>query len=625
MPHRHIDVFISQPSKGMQRAKSSGPGTRHLAGVSEPIIQPSGTPQRCFNLNEMESKKAIALGDKGKIPATIMKGFLGSGKTIFLNYLLHEHYGFEIAIIETEFEEVGIDDGPVLQISEEVIEILNDFICCTVRDNLDFSLKRFIIQRRHQFYPIETTGLVDPAPVVPTFFVNEVIQEHLEPDAIVTSVDAKHTLESDHLMEGKPEGAENKASEHVTFTGVWVIKITDLVGPEELGALRSELKGIKLFAKTCDHQQSRVPVDRVINTGAFDLQKTISMDDAFLDTHSERMRDKSVKPVGIVSICKFFGKKLNQVRINLLTTKGADIFRSKGILACVDDDRNFVFQGVQMLFKMSTREKSDMQLKNWQKTINKLFFIGKKLNPSETEKPPTSCIFCVLLPGPRPALTDPLQLNSADSLLCKKGTSEPSAAPILQSSKGKRRSISSGPGARHLAGLSEPIIQPSATPQRCFNSQTLMCTVICGLFMVLVLFFKSLPFGFVRMKSAQECFNFHCYNSFHLQLVPLTSTPSITECTICNFAAATFHITSLLVVMIFFAKLLNDPIYRWLQGSWCQLVNANNAQLCRPLLFRAPTRKCFQHSRVSVPKWMCPVMVLFLASLLDGVQAGLSV
>jgi hypothetical protein len=143
--------------------------------------------------------------------------------------------------------------------------------------------------------------------------------------------------------------------------------------------------------------------------------------------------------------------------------------------------------------------------------------------------------------------------------------------------------------------------------------------------MVLVFFFKSLPFGFVRMKSAQECFNFPCYNSFHLQLEPLTSTPSITECTICNFAAATFHITSLLVVMIFFAKLLNNPIYRWLQGSWCQLVNANNAQLCCPLLFRAPKRKCFQHLRVSVPKWMCPVMALFLASLLDGAQAGLSV
>jgi hypothetical protein len=278
-----------------------------------------------------------------------------------------------------------------------------------------------------------------------------------------------------------------------------------------------------------------------------------------------------------------------------------------------------------MLFKMSTREKSDMQLKNWQKTINKLFFIGKKLNPSETEKPPTSCIFSVLLPGPGPALTDPLQLNSADSVLCKKGTSEPSAAPISQSSKGKRRSISSGPGARHLAGLSEPIIQPSATLQRCFNSQTLVCTVICGILMVLVLFFKSLPFGFMRMKSAQECFNFPCYNSFHLQPEPLTSTPSITECTICNFAAATFHITSLLVVMIFFAKFLNNPICRWLQGSWCQLLNANNAQLCCPLLFRAPTRKCFQHSRVSVPKWMCPVMALFLASLLDGVQAGLSV
>jgi G3E family GTPase len=617
----HIDVFIMLSSQGMRRSLSD-PGARHLAGASDPIIQLSATPQRCLNFSEIDSKKAIlsapAVCDKGKVPATMMTGFLGSGKTILLNYLPNERYGFKFAIIETEFEEVGISDGPVFHCNKKVIEILNGFLCRPVRDDIVVSLQRFFTHMHHPHHQcylimIETTN---PAPVVQTFFVNEVIQEHLEPDAIVIFLDAKHTMEPEHLMEERPQGVENVAIEHVVFVDVWVIKKTDLVTPEELGVLRSELKGIKAFAKTCDHQQSRVPVDRVVNTGVFDLQKTISMDDAFFDTHSEHMRDKSVKPVGIDIKGKFFGKKLNQDRINLLTTKGADIFRSKGSLSCVDDDRDFVFQGVQMLFKISTRETSNMQLKNWQKIINKLFFIGKKCILSEIEKPSKSCIVGVKLPGPGPATTNPLHLNSGDSVLSNKGTSEPPVAPILQSSKGMRRSRSSDPGALDLAGANEPIIQLSATPQRCFNSQTLTC----GLLMVLVLFFRSLPFGFIRMQSAQEFFNFLCYSSVHLQLVPLMSTslsPSFTECAIFNFAAAAFPITCLLVVMIFFAKLL--------QGTWYQLVNANCAQICCPLLFRVPARKCFQHSRISVAKWMCPWMALSIASLLDGLQVGLSV
>ncbi len=464
---------------------------------------------------------------------------------LVLQAFLQKHM-LTVCFAKPEIEEIEISYGPVFQSKEEVIEILNGFLCRTVYDIVD-SFKRFFTHRHQQCYliMIETTGLVGPAPIVPTVFVNEVIQEHLEPDAIVASVDARHTLEPERLMEERPQGVENVAIEHV-FADVWAIKKTDLVTPEELGALRSELKVINVFAKTCYYQQSRVPVDRVINTGAFDLQKTISFNNAFLDTHIEHLRDKSVNPVGIDVDCKLFGKKLNQVRINLLTTKGADIFRSKSSLSCVDDDRNFVFQGVQMIFKISTTEMSDMQLKNWQKIINKLIFIGKKCNLSEIENLPKSCIFSVKLPGPGPATAHPLHLNSGDSVLCKEGTSEPSVAPVSQSSKGKRRSMSSDSEALHLAGAIEPIIQLSATSQRCFNSQTF----ICGLLMVLV--FISSPFGFVWMKSAQECFKFPCNNSFYLHLAILISTSSFTECTMFNFA-----VTFLLCVMVSIASFLD--------------------------------------------------------------------
>jgi G3E family GTPase len=384
-------------------------------------------------VNEKELKKAIAaaqaLGDKGKIPVTILTGFLGSGKTTFVNYLLKEHHGMKIAVIENEFGEVGIDDGLVLQTNEEVIEMLNGCICCTVREDLIVALKRLITRRRHQFdyIVIETTGLADPAPVAQTFFVDEDIQELFKLDAIVTFVDAMHTL--DHLREEKPEGVENEAVEQVAFADVLIINKTDLVTPEELQTLKAELKGINASAAMYECQQSRVPLDKVVNIGAFDLQKTIAMDDAFLDTEGEHMHDKSVTSVGIVIEGEFFGQKLNEFLGNLLRTKGADIFRSKGILAFVDDDRKFVFQGVHMLLKMGTSEEFGMQHKNWQpgeKKMNRLCFIGKNLNRAELEEQLKACIFNGKYPDPGPVPTDPLRYQVGDQVLCNVGTWEPS-------------------------------------------------------------------------------------------------------------------------------------------------------------------------------------------------------
>merc|ERR1711871_1674007 len=167
-----------------------------------------------------------------KIPVTIITGYLGSGKTTFINYLLKEDHGYKFAIIENEFGEVGIDDGLVLQTNEEIVEMMNGCICCTVREDLITTIKKLVEQKKGKFNHIliETTGLADPAPVAQTFFVDEEMQKLCRLDSIITFIDAKFT--SQHLDEVKPEGVENEAHEQVAFADVLVLNKTDLISKE---------------------------------------------------------------------------------------------------------------------------------------------------------------------------------------------------------------------------------------------------------------------------------------------------------------------------------------------------------------------------------------------------------
>jgi G3E family GTPase len=320
-----------------------------------------------------------------------------------VNYLLKEHHGLRLAIIENEFGEVSIDDGLVLQTNEEIVEMLNGCICCTVRDDLIVALKRLITTRSGQFdfIVIETTGLADPAPVAQTFFVDETIKSLFELDAILTFVDAKHILE--HLNEEKPDGVENEAVEQVAFADILVINKTDLVTPAEVMELNDKLKGINSSATVIESMQSRVPVDQVIGVKAFDLAKIIAFDEGFLDTEGEHRHDQSVSSVGIVIEGEFFGEKLFEWLSNLLKTKGKDIFRSKGIFAMVDDERKFVFQGVHMSLSMGCSEDLGMTHENWSpdsKPVNKFCFIGKNLNRDEISNGLESCIFDGVYPEP---------------------------------------------------------------------------------------------------------------------------------------------------------------------------------------------------------------------------------
>lgn len=162
------------------------------------------------------------MSDDTRIPVTVLTGFLGSGKTTLLNRVLSEQHGLRVAVIENEFGEVGIDDALVLDSEEEVFEMNNGCICCTVRGDL-IRILGALARRRDRFdrVLIETTGLADPAPVAQTFFVDDDVREVYQLDAIVTVVDARHAL--DHLDEVKPDGVENESIEQVAFADRLII------------------------------------------------------------------------------------------------------------------------------------------------------------------------------------------------------------------------------------------------------------------------------------------------------------------------------------------------------------------------------------------------------------------
>ena len=211
-----------------------------------------------------------------KVPVTILTGFLGSGKTTLLNRILTEEHGRRITVIENEFGEVGIDQGLVINADEEVFEMSNGCICCTVRGDLIRVLGNLMKRRdKFDYVLVETTGLADPGPVAQTFFMDDEIRNEFALDGIVTLVDSGHI--------NQQLGRSDESSEQVAFADVLVLNKTDLISDGELDELESRLRDMNSMAQVLRCEQAEVPIDSVLNLSAFDLDKMLEKRPTFLE------------------------------------------------------------------------------------------------------------------------------------------------------------------------------------------------------------------------------------------------------------------------------------------------------------------------------------------------------
>ncbi|KQO55840.1 cobalamin biosynthesis protein CobW [Methylobacterium sp. Leaf469] len=305
-----------------------------------------------------------------KIPVTVLTGYLGAGKTTLLNRILTENHGKRYAVIVNEFGEIGIDNDLVIGADEEVFEMNNGCVCCTVRGDL-IRIMDGLVKRRGKFDAIivETTGLADPAPVAQTFFIDEDVGGAARLDAVVTVADAKWL--ADRLKDA-PE-----AKNQIAFADVILLNKADLVEPADLDRVEGLIRSINPYAKV--HRTSRcdVPLDQVLDRNAFDLSRILDIEPDFLEEghhhhHDDEMQSVSARIDGPVDPEKFMPwiSTLTQVQ-------GPDILRCKGIVAFPEEPQRFVFQGVHQILD------GDLQgpWKDGEARVSRVVFIGRKLDP----------------------------------------------------------------------------------------------------------------------------------------------------------------------------------------------------------------------------------------------------
>jgi G3E family GTPase len=347
------------------------------------------------------------LGDMTQIPVTVLTGYLGAGKTTLLNRILSEDHGQRYAVIVNEFGEIGIDGELVVGADEEVFEMNNGCVCCTVRGDLIRVLhglmkRQASATRGFDAIIIETTGLADPGPVAQTFFVDEEVKAKARLDSVTTVVDAKHVLLS--LSESR------EAREQIAFADQIVLNKTDLVSEDELRMIEARLRRLNPLAKIHRAVRSQVALEAVLGRGGFDLERIVALEPEFLnpghgqdghvhdescehdhdhhdhahhghdaDDHAERLRAEDIRGVSLRVEQAVDGVKMTRWLNELLAAQGPDILRAKGIVNVAGESRRLVFQAVHMMLE------GDLQ-RPWgddEARESRMVFIGRNLDEAK--------------------------------------------------------------------------------------------------------------------------------------------------------------------------------------------------------------------------------------------------
>ncbi|MDB5444918.1 MAG: cobW [Phenylobacterium sp.] len=304
-----------------------------------------------------------------KTPVTVLTGYLGAGKTTLLNRILSEDHGKRYAVIVNEFGEVGIDNDLIVGADEEVFEMNNGCVCCTVRGDLIRVLSG-LMKRKGKFDAIivETTGLADPGPVAQTFFVDEDVRAKTELDSVTTVVDAKHLPL--RLADSK------EAVEQIAFADQIILNKTDLVTEAELAQVESAIRRLNPLAPIHRAQRSNVPLETILGRHSFDLARITSLEPDFLKpAHGEaghvhdddcehdhehghdhgeihdHVAESGIRGVSLTSDKPLHANRVTAWLNDVLQKQGPDILRAKGILDVAGESRRLVFQAVHMILE----------------------------------------------------------------------------------------------------------------------------------------------------------------------------------------------------------------------------------------------------------------------------------